>query len=272
MKSKDEYIVEIRDLCSRNDSFSSEALSVLTSLFESLSGQPPTVERDRFRANHHQWLDELDAFEHPHQFLKRIKIEDEQCYILSPYALPLVEDARALRLLDIMAKIYQNLKQLYLDNLRGHIEAVILIDNIDGYDINQKEDKKELLEGLYYLRELPQTFSSIPGNFPYDEDSEVSIAESVLRNDSMGGIILDYFKTHYAKPISPSSPDLSMLLRGDETKLTGADNAGPEIVPVQPESLGKAKWLQQNWRGLLQPKKRCLVGIALLLSLLFLLR
>ena len=222
MKSKDDYIVEIRDLCSRNGSFSSEARSVLTSLFESLSGQPPTVERARFRADHHQWLDSLDAFEHKHQFLKRT--EDGQSYMLNPYALPLIDVARAVSLLDNMEKIYQNLKQLYLDYLHEPIEAVTLIDNIDGYDINQKEDREELLEGLYYLKELHQAFSSIARNFPYAEDSEVSIAESVLRIDSMGGIILDYFKTHYAKPVSPSSPDLSMFSGGDETKLTSADN------------------------------------------------
>ncbi|MDE0286654.1 MAG: hypothetical protein OXN26_19155 [Gammaproteobacteria bacterium] len=133
MKSKDEYIVEIRDLCSRNGSFSSEALSVLTSLFESLSGQPPTVGRARFRADHHQWLDPLDGLEHPHQFLKRT--EDGQSYMLNPYALPLIDVARAVSLLDIMEKIYQNLKQLYRDYLHEPIEAITLIDNIDGYDI-----------------------------------------------------------------------------------------------------------------------------------------
>ena len=219
MKSKDEYIVEIRDLCSRNGSFSLETLSVLTSLFESLSGQPPTVGRDRFRADHHQWLDSLDAFEHKHQFLKRT--EDGQSYMLNPYALPLIGVARAVSLLDIMEKIYQNLKQLYLDYLHEPIEAVTLIDNIDGYDINQKEDREGLLEGLYYLRELHRAFTGISSNFPYAVDSEVSIAESVLRNDSMGGIIMEYFKTHYAKPISPSSPDLSMLMGGDKTKMQG---------------------------------------------------
>ena len=140
---------------------------------------------------------------------------------MNPYALPLIDVARAVSLLDIMEKIYQNLKQLYLDNLHESIEAVALIDNIDGYDINQKEDREELLEGLYYLRELHRAFTSISRNFPYAEDSKVSIAESVLRNDSMGGIILDYFKTHYANPIAPSSPDLSMLLGGDKTQMQG---------------------------------------------------
>ena len=51
----------------------------------------------------------------------------------------------------------------------------------------------------------------------------------------MGGIIMQYFNTHYANLISPSSPDLSMLLRGEETKLAGADNTGPEIYNIHVE-------------------------------------
>ena len=55
--------------------------------------------------------------------------------MLNPYALPLIDVARAVSLLDIMEKIYQNLKQLYCDYLHEPIEAITLIDNIDEYDI-----------------------------------------------------------------------------------------------------------------------------------------
>ena len=55
--------------------------------------------------------------------------------MLNPYALPLIDVARAVSLLDIMEKIYQNLKQLYRDYLHEPIEAITVIDNIDGYDI-----------------------------------------------------------------------------------------------------------------------------------------
>ena len=189
--------------------------------------------------------------------------------MLNPYALPLIDVARAVSLLDIMEKIYQNLRQLYCDYLNESIEAVTLIDNIDGYDINQKEDKVELLEGLYYLRELHQAFTSISRNFPYAEDSKVIISESVLRYDSMGGIILDYFKTHYAEPVSPSSPDLSTFLGGDETKLIGADSADEEIQPEQPKMLGYLKWVQQNRRIFLKPINLLFAFVAVFISLFF---
>ena len=132
MKSNDEYIVKIRNLCSEQGLFSLEELSVLTTVFESLSGKPPVVHTDRFRADNHQWLSLLDQFENPHQFLKRIG--DGKFYALSSYALPLVEVARAMRLLGIMEKIYQNLKELYHDYLAESVEVEILIDGIDGYD------------------------------------------------------------------------------------------------------------------------------------------
>ena len=204
MKSNDEYIVKIRDLCLQQALFSLEELSVLTTLFESLSGKPPVVHTDRFRADNHQWLSLLDQFENPHQFLKRI--EDGKFYTLSPYALPLLEVARAVRLLDIMDKIYQNLKELYHDYLAEPIEVEILIDGIDGYDQDEREDKEELLDALYYLSELSGVWSGKTHNFPYAEESTMCIAESVLRNGAMGEIILNYFITHYYSAIETKPP------------------------------------------------------------------
>ena len=81
MASNDEYIVKIRELCSQQSLFSLEELSVLTTLFEALSGKPPVVHTDRFRADNHQWLSLLDQFENSYQFLKRI--EDGKFYTLS---------------------------------------------------------------------------------------------------------------------------------------------------------------------------------------------
>ena len=40
--------------------------------------------------------------------------------MLNPYALPLIDVARAVSLLDIMEKIYQNLRQLYHDCNYSH--------------------------------------------------------------------------------------------------------------------------------------------------------
>ena len=47
MKSDDEYIVKIRDLCSQQGIFSWKESSALAFVFESLSGEPPDIHADR---------------------------------------------------------------------------------------------------------------------------------------------------------------------------------------------------------------------------------
>lgn len=88
-----EYISKIRDLYTRRSLFSGEGFSALTSLFEAVSGEPPSVYAGRFRADNAQWLSLLDKFEHPYQFLNRTK--GGQSYLFNPYAPPLVEAERA---------------------------------------------------------------------------------------------------------------------------------------------------------------------------------
>ena len=270
IKSDDEYIIKIRDLCSQQSLFSLEELSVLTFLFESLSGKPPTILAVRFRADHCKELDILDVLERQHQFLKRT--EDRQFYTLSPYALPLAEAARAIRVLDIMAKIYQNLKELYRDHLNNPIEVAILIDGIDEYDIDKEEDEDELLEALYYLSEVNGVWSGKSNNFPYAEGSTMCIAESVLRNDFMGDIIMKYFDTRYANPNSASIHNSSMSLDKAQTKLTGANNADPDIQPVQPQIFGKLKWIQLYWRILLKRRNIGLTIVGICVIILFILQ
>ena len=261
MKSDGEYIVKIRELCSQQSLFSSEDLSVLTSLFEILSEKPPTAHAERFRADNYRSLSLLDKFENPYQFLNRT--EDGKFYTLSPYALPLIEVARAVRILDIMEKLYQNLKELYHDYLAEPIEVEILIDGIDGHNQDENDDKVELLEALYYLSELSGVWSAKTYNFPYAEESTMCIAESVIRNDSVGDIMMNYFDTHYATPISVSTLDSSTPLDKLQIKSTGAIVADPDIQPVQLPILGYLEWIKLNWRILLKPRNLLVVIIAI---------
>ena len=261
-----EYISKIRDLCTHRSLFSEEGFSALTSLFEAVSGEPPAVYADRFRADHYQWLQLLNDFEHKYQFLKRTK--DGQSYVFNPYALPLVETERAGRLLDTMEKIYQNLRELYRVHLKAPIEAVKLLEGMDGYDLDKKEDKEVLLESLYYLRELSGVFSAKTVDFPYAEKSVISIAESVLEDESIGDIIMDFYQ-HYEHMNSSLSQNSSIHLISNETNLAGRNTIDPEIRPVQPEILGNLKWVLQNLRFLLKPRNAllCVASIVLLLIL-----
>lgn len=264
-----EYISKIRDLCTRRALFSEEELSALTSLFEASSGEPPTVYADRFRADHYQWLQLLNDFEHKYQFLKRTK--DRQSYLFNPYALPLVETERAGRLLDTMGKIYQNLRELYRVRLKATIEAVELLEFMDGYDLDKKGDKAVLLESLYYLSDLNGVFSAKTLDFPYAENSVISIAESVLENESLGDVIMNFYQ-HYEHMNSSLSQNSSMCPGSSEANLAGDGTTDQEIVPVQPETLGKLTWILENWRILFKPKNilLCVVSIIFLLIVLIL--
>ena len=261
-----EYISKVRDLCIRRALFSEEELSALTSLFEALSGEPPAVYADRFRADHCQWIQSLNDFEHKHQFLKRTK--DGQSYLFNPYALPLVEIARAVQLLNLMEKIYQNLKELYRDHLKVPIEVVILIDCIDGYQIEKKEDKEELLEALYYLSELSGIWSGKTSNFPYAEESTMCISKSVLENETIGDIIMMFYQ-RYEHMNSSLSQNSSMCPGSGGANLVSSIT-DPEISLVQPETLGKVTWIMENWRIFLKPRNAfvCVVCIVFLLMLM----
>ena len=258
-----EYISKIRDLCTRRALSPREGFSALTSLFEAVSGEPPAVYADRFRADNAQWISLLDKFEHPYQFLKRTK--GGQSYVFNPYALPLVEAERAGQLLDTMEEIYQNLRELYLVHLKAPVEVVKLLEDMDGYDLEKKEDKEMLLESLYYLLGLNGVFSGMPADFPYAEGSAICIFESVLENESIGDIIMNFYQ-HYEDLNSSLSRNSSMYLGSSETNLAGSETI---ISPVQPGIIGNVKWGLENWRGLLKPKNAlvCVASIVFLLIL-----
>lgn len=167
-----------------------------------------------------------------------------------------------------MGKIYQNLKELYRDHLKDPIEVVILIDCIDGYDIEKKEDKEELLEALYYLSELSGIWSGETSNFPYAEESTMCISENVLENETIGDIIMKFYQ-HYEHMNSSLSQNSSMNPENSETNLPGSNSIDSEIVPVQPEILGKLKWILEKWRILLKPRNilLCVASIVILLIL-----
>ena len=262
-KMNSEYISKIRDLCTRRALFPEEGISALTSLFEAVSGEPPSVYADRFRADHCQWLQLLDDFEHKYQFLKRT--EDRQSYVFNPYALPLVETEKAGRLLDTMDKIYQNLRELYLVHLKAPIEVVKLLEDMDGYDLEKKEDKEVLLESLYYLLGLNGVFSGISTDFPYAEESAICISESVLEHESIGDIIVNFYQ-HYEDMNSSLSRNSSTYFGSSETNLASSETI---ISPVQPGIIGNVKWALENWRGLRKPKNAfvCVASIVFLLIL-----
>ncbi len=94
------------------------------------------------------------------------------------------------------------------------------------------------------------------------------IDENVLRYDSVGKIMKKYFDAHYINPNFPTSNDSHMFLEKSETRLTANNKAIPRIDPVQPEILGKLKWIQQYWQILLNQENKRVLILALLIVLI----
>ena len=253
---KADNIQKIRSL------FSEQDIDALTALFQSSSGEPPVIHADRFRADHHQWLELLDAFEQRHHFIKRTN--DGQFYTISPYALPLIDDWRAVSFLEVMEEIYQNLRELYQDYLKAPLEVDILIEGIEG-------EEGDLLDVLYYMSELGQVWSGKSNGFPYGEECTLSISESVLRNEQIGDQIIDYFDMYYINPITSSFHDASGYSGGIQTDSDEDASRNQAIRPVQPDVLGKVKWLQLNWRKLLKRNNLliCLIGVFVVVARIY---
>lgn len=166
-----------------------KALSALKALFTSAKGQPPSVPVERFRADHHQWLDVLNDLEHRHSFIERD--HDGKSYLLRSYALPLIDDAE--QLLEIMQLLFERLRELYAQHLSEPQDIDTLIEGISG-------GKTELHEALYYLSESHNVWSGKSIDFPYAKDSYLCIAEGVLRQESIAEILSQYYEWHYINP------------------------------------------------------------------------
>ena len=78
------------------------ALVLVEELFARSSGRPPGVDASRFRADHPDWMDELDRLVSSELLLKRFYESDT--YRVRAFALPLLKNPQAAALLDGMEK------------------------------------------------------------------------------------------------------------------------------------------------------------------------
>lgn len=165
-----------------------DAVIALNNVFNQAKGKPPSVPANRFRADNPELFDILDSLEHMYSLLKRT--DDHQGYIINSYALPLIEEYRAVRLLEIMNSLLQQFKRLYSENLNKPLSIEVLLDGVNG-------EKKELLEGLYYFSELHGTWSGRSIGFPYSDSSYLSLSESLLKYENISDIISQHYDIRY---------------------------------------------------------------------------
>lgn len=170
-----------------------EAIAALEALFVAATGTPPAVPVVRFRADHPEWFDVLDILCSAHQLIERS--HDGKSYLIRSYALPLIDQAAPL--LDTMQAIYSQLRERYSEVLDEKQEAADLIAGIDRAE-------NDLMEALYFLGKTDGAWSCKSNDFPYGEEKYLCINESVLRIDSIGVVLSQYYERHFIKPKTPA--------------------------------------------------------------------
>lgn len=214
------------------------SVEALTALFNKADGTPPTIKADRFRADNPYWLDVLDELENRKSLVECNREGND--YMVRCYALPLIEDKKAERILVLMQDIYSRLKILYSQYLNESLSLEILLDGING-------EKNETLEALYYLSEGHHVWSGKTTGFPYSENSTLVISESVLRHKGFDEILAEYFEWHFINPQNESNSWVKQFNVEDSKQSEGFfGSSGINGIP--------------EWYGYLDDAKKALIS------------
>jgi hypothetical protein len=152
---------------------------------------PPGVPVARYRADHSHCIDIIDQLERPSLFLERDR--DSKKYIVRVYGLPLVEDAHARALLKQMEEAFQLFKAEYRKRLN---EPTALSDIIAALDM----DFDKAAEMLSYMVQSHDIWCGLSNDFPVEESSSICISEQVLRHESFGEILSQFYEWHIINP------------------------------------------------------------------------
>lgn len=184
-------MIDIKFLTEVKEILGQSSIDALAKLYKQLSGEPPSYLADKFRVENSGWLDLLDDLERSRSLIERTK--DYKSYLLRCYALPLIDDVKAIRTLELMQVIYIRLKYLYPLHLSKSLSIETLLEGVSGIH-------EEKLEALYYLSECHDVWSGKSTGFPFVENSELVISESVLRHENISEILVQFFEWHFINP------------------------------------------------------------------------
>lgn len=250
-----------------------EKIDVLTDIFRRSGGPPPGVRADRYRADHHEWIEILDRLEVEQLFLSRQQ-RDAGIYQVRVYALPILDDAHAQDLVRCMNNIYAHLKAVYKERLS---DPVKLSELTSGLRVEPGSAEETVVkEALYYMTDGHAVWSSLTTGFPYVEDASISISEAVLRHDDFTTVLWEFYDWHILKIEKRADPQTNSANRKtsskeaigitDSAKLDSAQssNRGPHAVPELPERVlhtYSRLWQFETWlRRLVRVELRALAG------------
>lgn len=168
-----------------------QKIRVLGDIFDHCKGEPPQVPATRYRADHPSWLNILDEIGTIGPFLQRGDTGDN--YQVNVYTLPLIDNAHAKALLDIMDAIYLELKRLYPIHLNAMIPVTTIVAAISA-------DTRDIQDALYYLTGANNVSSGRSAGFPYVGEAKMGISESVLRYQDFGSVLSQFYEWNFANP------------------------------------------------------------------------
>lgn len=181
-----------------------EKIEALTKLFESMSGQPPKIDKMRFRADNPHLIDTLDALKQGDQLICEEYERQEDgtsthYYFLKADALLAIDNDATKTLLDHMADSFNSMVKLYPKHLGKSLGISDIIQNAKNLEhINDDS----VLDALYYLTNFrgPIVYNSKSNDFPYADGSEISINEDVIKHGSFEDMFYKFLPTQATPP------------------------------------------------------------------------
>jgi len=177
-----------------------ENISCLISLFNEMDGKPPCVNKKRYRANNPDQISILDYLEQSAHLITTKAIEAKQFYHLRPYAIPLIREQKAQKLLQLMCKIYECFAVFYKERLDESVTRDEILKTVDVPD-------EEALEALSYFQDTHSVQGSWGKGFPYEEGSHINISEDVILKESFLEVLTDYYRWHFINQNDENSKD-----------------------------------------------------------------
>jgi hypothetical protein len=169
----------------------SEKITCLHDVFCALNGYPPQLDKRDYRKNHVHQMEVLDELEHSHQLIKCDKTHTH--YQIIPYVFLLIDDPKAITILEDMETIFQLFKDVYMEQ---DITPIAFNEIQERLKIN----KHRLQIALYYLCETHSIYCGKQNDFPDTDESTITIDERVLRINTVNDLLLQYFRWHYLEP------------------------------------------------------------------------
>jgi hypothetical protein len=176
----------LQDIENAKEILGNDILECLKNIFIHLDGEPPRVQKKRYRANNLKHMVLLDTLQHEYQFIYIERIENKDFYLLKSYALPLIETNKSKTLLQAMSEIYSLLPALYSERL----DESVLVEEL--FEISNLK-KDIFLEALFYLFEYHNIWTGKTLEFPYKKGSSFQISEKVLLNEFLQ-TATDYYR------------------------------------------------------------------------------